>query len=135
MRIAVYAVNNLDDNEQKEKLIKLAENGVQPFEGFSVAASVCIFSRWKCKEKDYDAAIAFAERATKADESYAEGHALLGWYKLFIEHSDPIEHFKDAVNRDSDYLAKITNAPEMKDFPNIISELRKLKILKRQAGP
>jgi len=130
MRYGTAAADHINEIDKKENLISLAEKGIRPFEGFSVAYSYCLFSRWKYQHKDYDAAISFAKRAIKADGSYAEAHALLGWYKLFIEQSDPIEHFKAAILCDGDYLTKITQAQEMKGFPNIISAIRKLKVCK-----
>jgi hypothetical protein len=130
MRYGTNAAEHLEEIDKKEDLISLAEKGIQPFEGFGVAYSYCLFSRWKYQEKDYDSAITFAERAVKADESYAEAHALVGWYKLFIDQSDPLEHFVTAIKCDNEYLSKLISAPEMANFPNIISELRELKLVK-----
>jgi hypothetical protein len=135
MKYGVCAADQLDDSEKKEALILIAENGVRPFEGQSVAFSFCIFSRWKYKEKNYDAAVSFAKQAVEADASYAEGHALIGWYKLFIDQSDPRDNFIAAINCDKEYLNKIINAPEMANFPNIISDLRKVKLLKKESRP
>ena len=44
--------------------------------------------------------------------------------------ADPLEHFVTAIKCDKEYLSKLINAPEMANFPNIISELRKLKLEK-----
>jgi tetratricopeptide (TPR) repeat protein len=134
MRYAVYAADALKDGNQKSYLISLAKDGISPFKGFSVATSYCYFSRWKYSEGDYDNAIQYAETAEKADDKSADAKFILGWYDLFIKNVDPLEHFKAAIKNDIKYLATIINEPAIKDFPHIIAELKKLKLINSKRG-
>jgi tetratricopeptide (TPR) repeat protein len=132
MRYGAFAANKLNEIFKKNELLSIANDRNDNFSGFGVADAFCIFSRWKYQQKEYDDAVEFAERALKADDTYAECHALLGWYKLFIEQSDPIEYLKSSILCDNNYLHRIVNDPEMEKFPNIISELRDFKIVKKK---
>ena len=135
MKYAACAAYNLDDNEQKLSLISMGENGIEPFEGNAVAVSFCYFSRWRFQEQDYEAAIDYAQRAKNADAKCSEAHFLLGWYALFIDQSDPVEHFRTAIAYDNEYLARITSEPAIEEFPHIIGELRKLSIVREEIEP
>jgi hypothetical protein len=133
MRYAAFAADKLNEKDKKDELLSIANDRIEIFDGFGVADTFCRFSRWKYQQKEFEAAIEFAERALKADDTYAECHALVGWYKLFIEQSDPIEYLKAAIECDNSYLHRIINDPEMGKFPNILSKLRSFKMVKNKS--
>jgi len=135
IRYAALAADKLDNGEKKAQLVLVAENGFPPFKGDGVAPSFCLFARWKGAEGDYEGAIEYARRAKQATETHAEAHALLGWYSLFVDESEAVEHFRNAIRYDGRYLHLITNEPVVREYPSIIKELRKLSVVRDERKP
>lgn len=127
---AVYCAEMLDREEERERLLSLGKARRGRDEGRDVAYCFSHFSRWKYVDGDYDTAIAYAEIARGADRSFAEAHFLLGWYTLFVRESDPIEHFRAAIENDGAYLARIVHDPEIVNFPHLRAQLRKPRLVK-----
>jgi hypothetical protein len=128
---AVYTVEMLDRAEEREKLISLAKAYRVQDRGHSVAYCFSHFSRWKYAERDYGTAMTYAEIACDADRTFAEAHFLLGWYALFLRQTDPLEHFRSAVKHDPRYLERIRRDPELSNFPDLIENLRRPRLLAR----
>ena len=82
--------------------------------------------QFKYDEGEYDLAIDLAERAREADNMSAEAFYLSGFYELFINEKDPVGYFKAAIERDQKILGRIVHHPSLKEFPNIIEELKSL---------
>jgi hypothetical protein len=131
---ALYCVEMLDKGDEKERLLSLGEARRGRDKGRDVAYCFSYFSRWKYAEGDYDTAIEYAELARGAESSFAEAHFLLGWYTLFVRESDPIEHFRAAIENDGAYLARIVHDPEILNFPHIIRKLREPLLLRQAKG-
>lgn len=128
MKNAVYCAHMLDNHRHRNKLVCMAENGVHPMNGYDVAYCFCYFSKWKYVEGRYDLAIDYARRARMAEKSWGEPDFLLGWYALFIEQSDPTDHFLTAIKKNAEYLTIITHDPILAEFPNIIDQVRALRV-------
>ncbi|HVO83742.1 MAG TPA: hypothetical protein VMU60_04880, partial [Syntrophobacteria bacterium] len=131
---AVYCAEMLDKEDEKGRLLSLGEARRGRERGRDVAYCYSHFSRWKYAEEDYHTATEYAEIARGADSTFAEAHFLLGWYALFVRESDPIEHFRAAIENDPEYLARITHDPEIMNFPHIIRKLREPMLLRRAKG-
>jgi len=131
---AVYCAEMLDKEDEKERLLSLGEARRGRERCRDVAYCYSHFSRWKYADEDYDMAAEYAEIARGADSTFAEAHFLLGWYALFVRESDPIEHFRAAIENDPEYLARITHDPEIMNFPHIIRKLRAPMLLRRVKG-
>jgi hypothetical protein len=127
---AVYCAEMLDREDERERLLSLGKARQGRDKGRDVAYCFSHFSRWKYAEGDYDTAIAYAEIARRADRSFAEAHFLLGWYTLFVRESDPIEHFRAAIENDGAYLVRIVHDPEIVNFPHLRAQLRKPQLVK-----
>jgi len=127
---AVYCAEMLDREDERERLLSLGKARQRRDKGRDVAYCFSHFSRWKYVDGDYDTAIAYAEIARGADRSFAEAHFLLGWYTLFVRESDPIEHFRAAIENDGAYLARIVHDPEIVNFPHLRAQLRKPRLVK-----
>jgi hypothetical protein len=127
---AVYCVEVLDRDEEKGRLLSLGEARWGREKGRDVAYCFSHFSRWKYTEGDYDRAIEYAEIAREADSSFAEAHFLLGWYTLFVRESDPVEHFRAAIENDDSYLARIVQDPEIMKFPHLRAQVPKPRLVK-----
>jgi tetratricopeptide (TPR) repeat protein len=128
---AVYSAEMLGRTKEREEFISLAEDCPAREKGHNAAYCFSHFSRWKYAEKDYARAMAYAEMACEADSTFAEAHFLLGWYALFIRQADPIDHFRSAVKHDPRYLERIIRDPELSNFPHIIANLRRPRLLSR----
>jgi hypothetical protein len=129
---AVYCAEVLDGEEEKERLLSLGNARRGRDKGRDVAYCFSHFSRWKYAEGDYDTAMAYAEIARGADSTFAEAHFLLGWYTLFVRESDPVEHFRAAIENDGAYLARIVHDPEIMNFPHLRAQLRKPRLVKSE---
>ena len=123
---AVYCANMLKSKPIMKKLIKLSDIGFEPMEGHYASYCFSRFSHFMYIEGDYDKAIEFAEKSLNADNNAGEPYYLLGYYELFVNQGDPIEYFKQAIERDHSILARIVHHPSLQEFPNIINDLKKL---------
>jgi hypothetical protein len=123
---AVYCANMLKSKPIMKKLIKLSHFGFESVEGHYASYCFSRFSHFLYVEGDYDKAIEFAEKSREADNSAGEPYYLLGYYELFVNQGDPIEFFKQAIERDHSILARIVHHPSLQEFPNIIDDLKKL---------
>ena len=128
MKMAVDALEQDDDNELKAKVIDLAKDGPQPFEGYDVAYSHLAFSRWRAREGDHDAAIAFAKTASRADDTWGEPDFILGRYALALDSGDPMEHLKRAVTRDPSIYFRIYKDEICRRYPHHLARLRDLSM-------
>ncbi len=124
MRNAVESAKQIDDYELKEKLINLAEHGIEPFEGSFVAVAFLEFSRWKYREEIYDKAIAYAKIAAEADGTWAEPDFILGWYGLILGKGDAEKHLTQAIEKDKRILFRVVNNDICKQYPAIIQKLK-----------
>jgi len=129
---AVYCAEVLDREDEKERLLSLGEARQGRDSGRDVAYCFSHFSRWKYTAGDYDKATEYAEIARGADSTFAEAHFLLGWYALFVRESDPIDHFRAAIENDAAYLARIVHDPEIMNFPHLRAQLRKPRLVKSE---
>ncbi len=129
MSYAVYSACMLEDNSLVEKLMAVAEDGFKPFAGSGVSYCFCRFSNFMFRQGDFISAIDFAKRANIADDRSGEPYYLLGWYELFINQNDPVEYFRSAVKRDTDFLPKIIQNPALREFPHIIQKIQNLRIV------
>ena len=123
---SVYCANMLKSKPIMIKLIKLSDFGFEPMVGHYASYCFSRFSHFMYVEGDYDKAIKFAKKSLKADNSAGEPYYLLGYYELFVNQGDPIDYFKQAIERDNSILARIVHHPSLQEFPNIINELKKL---------
>jgi hypothetical protein len=127
---AVYCADVLERDAEKDRLLSLAQARRGQERGRDVAYCYSHFSRWKYAEEDYERAMEYAELARGADSSFAEAHFLLGWYTLFVRQSDPVEHFRAAIENDGAYLARIVHDPAIMNFPHLRAQLRKPRVVK-----
>lgn len=136
MRHAVESAKQIDDLELKEKLIDLAEHGIEPFEGNFVAVAFLEFSRWKYRDEIYDKAIAYAKIAAEADGTWAEPDFILGWYGLVLGEGDAEEHLTQAIEKDKRILFRVVNNDLCKQYPAIIQKLKeKYSFYEAEDGP
>ena len=123
---AVDALEQCDDNELKAKVIYLAKEGLRPFEGYDVAYSHLAFSRWKAREGNHDAAIAFAKTASKADDTWGEPDFVLGRYALALDIGNSMVHLERAVTRDPSIYFRISRDEICRRYPHYLARLRDL---------
>jgi hypothetical protein len=128
MTRAVDALERCDDNELKAKVIHLAKDGPRPFEGYDVAYSHLAFSRWKAREGDHDAAIAFAKTASTADDTWGWPDFVLGRYALALGIGNPMEHLERAVMRDPSIYSRICKDEICRRHPHHLARLRDLSM-------
>jgi hypothetical protein len=124
MRHAVESAKQTDDYELKEKLIDLAEHGIEPFEGNFVAVAFLEFSRWKYGEENHEKAIAYAKIAAAADGTWAEPDFILGWYGLIMGKGNAEEHLSQAIEKDKRILFRVVSNDLCKQYPAIIRKLK-----------
>lgn len=124
MQHAVESAGQTDDASLKEKLIALAENGIEPREGIFVAKSYLEFSRWRFRAEIYADAIAYAEIAAAADKTWAEPDFLRGWYGLVLGAGNAEQHLSRAIEKDGRILFRVVNNDVCKQYPAIIRKLK-----------
>ena len=124
MQHGSQSAGQTDQAELKEKLILLAKDGIEPFEGVFVAKSYLEFSRWRYRAEVYDQAIEFAEIAAEADPTWAEPDFLLGWYGLVLGTGNAENHLSRAIEKDQRILFRIANNDICKQYPSIIRKLK-----------
>jgi len=135
MGYASYCAFCLNNPQIMRKLISISEKGFKPFEGNRVSYCFCRFSNFMFTQRDYKAATMYAERAITADEASGEPHFLLGFYDLFINENSPVDNFSLAIKKDHSFLNQIIHHPAIKDFPNIIEELKNIHLAPREKSP
>lgn len=128
MQLAAFSVDKCGDREKREALIGLARHGVRPINGYFEALSFLTFSRWKFRERDYGAAIEFAEVAADVDETWAEPDFILGWYSQVLGWGDAMEHFARAVRKDPSIRSRIVEDPVCGRHPHIVQKLKNLPV-------
>ncbi len=126
MDLATRSLAHGDDHEKWDEVIGLGRNGPEPFRGYFVARSFAAFSRRMCKTENYAEAVEFAERASRADETWADPDFLLGWYALVLGGSDPMEHLTRAVEKDPGIVFRIAQDSVCRNHPHIIQKLKEL---------
>ena len=124
MRHASESAGQTDDDMLKQKLIALAKDGIEPFEGIFVAKSFLEFSRWNYRAEKYDKAIEYAEVASQADNTWAEPDFLLGWYGLLLSTGNAEKYLSQAIEKDERILFRIANNDICKQYPSIIKKLK-----------
>lgn len=126
MSLATESLQHCDDQSKWEEAIALAKASRNPPEDYDAAQSYLAFSHWKYAMEDYDAAIEFAEVASRADPSWGEPDFILGWYRLVLGGGDALHHLTEAVRKDSRIFFRIANDPECRQYPHIIQKLKEL---------
>jgi tetratricopeptide (TPR) repeat protein len=124
MAAALHSLAQLDDPAKWDEAIALAKDGVEPFQGYEVAQCLLAFAQWKYRAGEYDAALEFAERATRADETWAEPDFFLGWYRLVLGGGDATPHLAEAVRKDRGILFRIARDPVCRRYPHLIQQLK-----------
>lgn len=125
MKHGVESATHIDEKAPKDKLIALANTGIEPFEGHYVAYSFLEFSRWKYQEGNYEDSYKYAEIASQADTTWAHPEFILGWYALLHGRESAEEYLSLAIERDPRTLFKIANDEICKQYPHIINKLKK----------
>ncbi len=121
---ACESASQIEDNKLRNKIISEVANGIEPFEGYSVAYSFLQISKWKYAEGDHEEAIEHAQKAIKADETWAEAEFILGWLGLATGKVDPMDHLAKAVEKDNRILFRISSDDLCKKFPHITKKLK-----------
>lgn len=124
MKHGVDSAKHIEDKDLKDKLVTLASNGIEPFEGYDVAYSYLEFSRWEYQENKYEEAVKYAEVASNADSTWAEPEFILGWYGLLLSKGNAEEHLNKAIERDHRVLFRIVNNEICKQYPHILNKLK-----------
>lgn len=135
MYAAVVSLDKLEDQDQRDELIELARNGIEPFEGYDVAYAFLTFARWKYQQRDFDTAIEFATVASKADATWAEPDFFMGWFCLALGRGDAMAHLSLAVDKDPRILERIVEDTVCRQHPHIIEGLRKISRDDLNSGP
>lgn len=126
VRYACESASRIDDKELKRKIFHEVSNGIEPFEGYSVAYAFLQIAKWKYADDDHDGAIEFAQKATEADETWAEAEFILGWLGLATGKVDSMEHLARAIEKDKRILFRISNDDLCKKYPHIIARLKRM---------
>jgi hypothetical protein len=126
MQLAAENLEACGDREKMDQIIEMSRDGVEPFEGYDVAASYLAFSRWKYKVGDHGAATEFADLAARADPTWAEPDFVLGWYCLALGGGGAIDHLTKAVRKEPGILFRIAKDPLCRRHPHILARLKEL---------
>ncbi|MDH3704196.1 MAG: hypothetical protein OEU46_23100 [Alphaproteobacteria bacterium] len=126
MSLATKSLRQCDDQSKWDEAIELAKASRNPPEDYYAAQSYLAFSHWKYAMEDYDAAIEFAEVASRADSSWGEPDFVLGWYRLVLGGGDAMHHLTEAVRKDSRIFFRIASDPKCRQYPHIIQKLKEL---------
>ena len=122
----VDSAKHIDVQELNEKLISLAKDGIEPFEGYDVAYSFLEFSRWEYARSNNAIAFKYAEIASKADETWGEPDFVLGWLSLVLGKGRAEYYLRKAISKDKRILFKISSNSICKQYPNIINKLKEM---------
>ena len=125
MKHGVDSAKHIEDFELIDKLMSLANDGIEPFEGYDVAYSFLEFAKWEFGRSNHDNAFKYAELASNADETWAQPDFILGWLNLALGKGDAELHLEKAISKDKRVLFQIANDSVCKQYPNIINKLKK----------
>ena len=124
MRYGAASAMHIPHSRLREPLIKYANAGIEPFEGYDVAYSYLAFSRWRFEANNHDEAVQYAEVASKADPTWAEPDFILGWYGLLLSRGNAEENLSRAIEKDQRWLFRIVNNDVCKQYPHIVNRLK-----------
>lgn len=124
MKHGVDSAKYIESEELRNKLIEHAKKGMEPYSGYDVAYSHLEFSRWMYRLNRCDAAVKFAEIASKADATWVEPDFILGWYALLLSKGNAEEYLCKAVETDQRILFRISSNDVCKQYPHIINKLK-----------
>ena len=123
---AAESLAQYDDPATWDELIAVAEAAPPPVGEYCAASTYVSFARWKTRQADYRAALAFVETASRADRTWAEPDFLLGWLYLVIGGGDPLSHLMEAVQKDPGMLSLIARDPICRQRPDILAKLKEI---------
>lgn len=126
VRLAAGSAGRCGSSRLKQEVIQLAGVESEPARGLNAAEAFLEFARWAYDEGELDAAIAYAEQAAAADESWGEPDFMLGWYRLASGDGEPLRHFARAVGKDPGLYFQIAKDPLCKSHPHLMQALRSL---------
>lgn len=109
----------------EDNLIIIGSLGPRPWKGYDVAYSFVGFSLWLFERGDIQGAINMIQIAVQADETWGYPEYLHGWYGLFTEGVDSVDHFTRAVHIDWNFLQRMKQDKTCQRHPEILKEVQK----------
>ena len=125
MRYACESANHIEDRNLRDQIVSAVDNGIEPFEGYSVAYAFVAIAKWRFADGDHEGAFEYAQKAIDADDTWAEAEFILGWLVLATGQSDSQRHLEKAVEKDRRILFRISNDDLCKQFPHIVKRLKR----------
>jgi hypothetical protein len=124
MKNGVDSAKYIDNLELKQKLIDLANTGIEPLEGYDVAYSYLELSRWSYQTQDHENAVKYAKISSRADSTWAEPDFILGWYGLVLGEGNAETHLSHAIEKDPRILFRIASNDICQQYPHIVNKLK-----------
>jgi hypothetical protein len=109
----------------EDNLILLGSLGPRPLKGYDVAYSFVGYSLWLFERGDVWGAINMVKLAEQADETWGYPEYLHGWYGLFTNGVDSVEHFARAVHIDWSFLQRMKQDKTCRQHPEVLHEVQK----------
>lgn len=109
----------------EDNLIIIGSLGPKPWTGYDVSYTFVGYSLWLFERGDIQGAINMIRVAVQADETWGYPEYLHGWYGLFTEGVDSVEHFTHAVQIDWSFFQRMRQDKTCQNHPEILKEVQK----------
>ncbi len=115
----------------EDSLIMLGSTGPKPWIGYDIAYAFVGYSLWIFERGDVQGAINMIKVSIDADDTWGYPEYLLGWYGLFTNNVDSVEHFTRAVQIDWSFLQRMKHDRTCRQHPEILKEVQKKTLVSK----
>ncbi len=107
----------------EDKLIALGQTSPHSYVGYDTSYCFVAFALWAFERGLTGLAVEFAKIARDAYSKWGYPDYLIGWFSLFFNQTDSVEHFCKAIGKDWNMLHRIRHDPTCNMFPDIVKKV------------
>lgn len=115
----------------EDNLIIMGSLGPRPWKGYDIAYSFVGYSLWLFERGDIQGALNMIQIAVQADETWGYPEYLHGWYGLFTQGVNSVEHFTRAVQIDWSFLQRMKQDRTCRRHPELLKEVQKRTLVSK----
>lgn len=115
----------------EDNLIIIGSLGPRPWRGYDVAYAFVGYSLWLFERGDIQGSISMIQIAVEADETWGYPEYLHGWYGLFTQDVNSVEHFTRAVQIDWSFLQRMKQDKTCQRHPELLREVQKRTLVSK----
>ncbi len=115
----------------EDNLIIIGSLGPRPWKGYDVAYTFVGYSLWLFERGDIQGSINMVQIAVQADDTWGYPEYLHGWYGLFTQGVNSVEHFTRAVQIDWSFLQRMKQDRTCRRYPEMLKEVQRRTLVSK----